>query len=238
MRFPGVYPLFEREMEKYNTVWIISDLHFRDKELKQAFPNRPSDEELVKLINASVGKKDLLIILGDCGDVSYIAKLRGEKWLILGNHDAGASNYERKYDNIPYSKSKYTKDQVKEIVKQNYSNYNCNIEYNDSYWIVKIDNKLIDPHFIFTGPIVIGEKLILSHEPVDVDWAMNIHGHNHNSKRNDENHYNCCLDSCGYKPLNFNQFLKSGKTAHIKSLHRDIIDTATERKKRRKVNFV
>lgn len=92
---PGLYKVFN---ERWNgqTTWVYSDPHFGDKELAAGTPGRPSDEEQVKLINSKVGKKDVLIILGDCGDPAICAKLRGYKVLIMGNHDAGRSNYERK----------------------------------------------------------------------------------------------------------------------------------------------
>ena len=68
MALPGVYDIFN---EKWcnQTVWIFSDPHFGDADIKKAYPNRPSDEELVKLINSKVGRKDTLILLGDIGDV-------------------------------------------------------------------------------------------------------------------------------------------------------------------------
>lgn len=80
---PGLYKVFN---ERWNgqTTWVYSDPHFGDKELAVGTPGRPSDEEQVKLINSKVGKKDVLIILGDCGDPAMCAKLRGYKVLIMG----------------------------------------------------------------------------------------------------------------------------------------------------------
>ena len=52
------------------------------------------------------------------------------------------------------------------------------------------DNHLFDE--VYTGPLVIGEKIILSHEPLpNIDWALNLHGHNHNGGKTDIYHYNC-----------------------------------------------
>ena len=92
MALPGVYDIFN---EKWcnQTVWIFSDPHFGDADIKKAYPDRPSDEELVKLINSKVGRKDTLILLGDIGDVEFAKQLRGYKVLIAGNHDAGMTNY-------------------------------------------------------------------------------------------------------------------------------------------------
>ena len=81
---------------------------------------------------------------------------------------------------------------------------------------------------------MLGEKLILSHEPVDVPWAFNIHGHIHDSKhKNDKRHFNVCADVIGYTPVNMNQFMKSGALAHIETIHRETIDKATVRKAKR-----
>ena len=77
-----------------------------------------------------------------------------------------------------------------------------------------------------------GEKLILSHEPVEIPWLYNIHGHDHAGRKR-QNHLNVCSDVIGYKPINLNQFLKSGPSAKIQSIHRVTIDKATERKVKR-----
>ena len=85
---PGVYKIFN---DRWNgqTTWIMSDPHFNDQDLRAGFPNRPDDEELVRRINAKVGRKDVLIVLGDVGDIEFAKKLRGYKVLICGNHDVG-----------------------------------------------------------------------------------------------------------------------------------------------------
>ena len=87
---------------------------------------------------------------------------------------------------------------------------------------------------VYGGPLMIGEKLILSHEPVNVPWAVNLHGHCHQGLFNpDIYHYNFCSDVIGYTPINLNQFMKTGPTAHIDSIHRQTIDKATTRKRKR-----
>ena len=183
MALPGLYDCFQHWGEK-NAVWVISDTHFGDKDIQKAFPNRPSDEELIKNINQKVGKTGTLLLLGDVGDIECAKQLKGYKVLICGNHDAGATNYKEIFDEI------------------------------------------------YTGALIIGEKLILSHEPVDIPWAFDIHGHDHvGTKR--KGHLNVCADVIGYTPINFNQFLKSGASSKIQTIHRETIDKATERKKKR-----
>lgn len=87
---------------------------------------------------------------------------------------------------------------------------------------------------IYGGPLMIGEKIILSHEPLDIDWAFCIHGHNHNQMtRVKKGKLNVCSDVINYIPINFNQFIKSGRLKEVESIHRKIIDQATERKQER-----
>ena len=183
MALPGIYKIFTDKW--VGQTWhIISDLHFGDEDLRAGFPNRPNDEELVRRINAKVGRKDVLIVLGDVGNIEFAKKLRGYKVLICGNHDAGATNYEEVFDEI------------------------------------------------YTGPLMIGEKILLSHEPVQIPWAVNFHGHDHAGAKR-KGCYNFCADVIGYEPVNLNQFLKSGIYGNIQSIHRITIDGATERKKKR-----
>ena len=183
MALPGLYDCFQHWGEK-NAVWVISDTHFGDKDIQKAFPNRPSDEELIKNINQKVGKTGTLLLLGDVGDIECAKQLKGYKVLICGNHDAGATNYKEIFDEV------------------------------------------------YTGALIIGEKLILSHEPVDIPWAFNLHGHDHAGTKR-KGHLNVCADVIGYTPINFNQFLKSCASSKIQTIHRETIDKASVRKKKR-----
>lgn len=186
MILSGVYKTFMNRWEGFQTAWIISDLHFGEDDLKRAFPNRPSDDELVRRINAKCGRKDILFVLGDCGDLEYVKKLRGYKVLIMGNHDTGATKYEEVFDEV------------------------------------------------YEGALIIGEKLILSHEPVQIPWAFNFHGHNHAGKAHpDKMHMNVCADVLGYVPAHLNSLLNGGIAKHVYTIHRETIDGATERKRKR-----
>lgn len=187
MALPGIYKIFNDRWGA-QTTWLFSDPHFGDEDLRAGVPTRPSDEELVKLINGKVGRKDTIIFLGDCGDPEFVRQIRGYKVLIAGNHEPGLSAFDEIFDEI------------------------------------------------YSGPLTIGEKIILSHEPIlGITWAMNIHGHNHSKKsKNDANHFNICCDATGnYEPINFNQWLKAGHLSKIETLHRQTINGATERKAKR-----
>lgn len=80
--------------------------------------------------------------------------------------------------------------------------------------------------YVFKEPLIVGEKLILSHEPIDLPYFFNIHGHEHGGTHMNTHHLNCCLDVTDFKPLNLNKFLKSDALSSIKSLHRATIDQA------------
>ena len=94
----GLYDMFNFMWSKYQTIHLISDTHFDDEELYIGTKKieRANSDEYVRLINSKVGRKDLLIHLGDCGNLEQIAKIRADKVLIMGNHDTGATKYKRK----------------------------------------------------------------------------------------------------------------------------------------------
>lgn len=235
MALPGIYPAFQHWAEQ--TVWIYSDPHFSDEDLECGIKNRPSDEEQIKNINSCAGRKDTLIILGDVGNIECVRRLRAaRKILIMGNHDLGRTNYERKIEKKIFDQDEYTKEQVMEEMKTLFPNWKISIEESWEFhspfkrWNAYADNCLFDE--VYEGALIIGEKLILSHEPVEISWLYNIHGHDHAGRKR-QNHLNVCSDVIGYKPINLNQFLKSGPSAKIQSIHRVTIDKATERKVKR-----
>jgi calcineurin-like phosphoesterase family protein len=185
MKIAGLYDIFNEKWKDLQTAYIISDLHFGEDDLKKAFPNRPTDEELVKRINAKVGRKDLLIILGDCGDLEYVKKLKGYKVLVAGNHEKGLTS-------------------AREVFNE-----------------------------VYAGPVIISEKLILSHEPIAVQGMYNLHGHNHHGKPEGKNDFNFCADINNYEPIHFNSWMKEGHLAKMNTIHRNTINTATKNKKKR-----
>lgn len=239
MNLSGVYKSFLERWDGLQTCWIVSDTHFGD-EVIAGEPNRPSDEELFQRIYSKVGKTDLLIHLGDVGDTSYIARSRAKrKILIMGNHDAGRSNYERFKKIEIFDADKYTRNEALTEIQHLYPNcrYSIDMVYNFhapfEAWQVIVDNCLFDE--VYEGPVMIGEKLILSHEPIkNCPWVFNLHGHIHNKRaKNDKYHFNCCLNAINYEPINFNKWMKEGHLAPVESLHRDTIDHATNRAKKR-----
>ena len=231
MAIQGLYKIFDH-WHAEGTLFIFSDPHFGDSDLEIGIHNRPSAAEIVQRINAKCGRKDTLICLGDVGDIEYVKMLRAKrKILICGNHDAGRTNYERQIITRTFSQEIFQKDEALLEMQRIYPGcrYIISEEYNFEN-VVKADNMLFDE--VYEGPLMIAEKLILSHEPVDVPWAFNIHGHDHQGHKR-KNHTNVCVDVTGYQPINMNQFMKSGALAHVETIHRDTIDKATERKRKR-----
>lgn len=234
---PCIYDAFQHWGEKHQAVWIMSDPHFNDDELVEGIKGRPSAEEQIRKINAKCGRRDALICLGDVGDIEFVRKLRAEyKILIMGNHDAGKINYKRHVIHKIYDQDVYTKDQVLEEMRKHFPGWKITIsesyEFHSPFarWDAYADNLLFDE--VYEGALMIGEKLILSHEPVDIPWAYNIHGHDHAGHVR-AGHTNVCSDVIGYEPINFNQWLKEGHTARIQTIHRETIDNATKRKQKR-----
>ena len=235
MALPGIYDAFQHWGEQ--TVWIYSDPHFSDEDLEYGIKNRPSDEEQIRRINAKAGRRDTLIILGDIGNIECVRKLRaGRKVLICGNHDLGATRYKREVVKEIYDKDKMTREEAMADMQAKYPGWK--VWANEDYafhspfkrWNVYADNMLFDE--VYEGALIVGEKLILSHEPVEIPWLYNIHGHDHAGKKR-KNHLNVCSDVIGYEPINLTQKLKSGLMSAITTIHRATIDSATERKAKR-----
>lgn len=228
----GLYKIFDHWHAR-GTVWICSDPHFDDPEMVHLTPDKPSSEELVKLINSKVGRHDTIIFLGDIGNIEWIRKIRGYKILVMGNHDAGASNYKREVIATVHDANKISKEELEVFIELAYPSHSYSIESGLAGWVVVRDNKLFDE--VYEGPLMIGEKLILSHEPVDVPWAFNIHGHDHSGWHGDDDHHlNVCLDRNKWIPLNFNRLMKNGIASKVESIHRETIDRATKRSRKRK----
>lgn len=235
MAIPGIYPQFQHWCK--NTVWLYSDPHFGDSDLAKSIKRRPSDAEQIAKINSRVGRKDTLVVLGDVGDVECVRQLRGYKVLVMGNHDVGRSNYERKIVDEIYDQDSWTRDAVIADMQAKYPNWQVWVTEDYAFhspfmrWVAHADNRLFDE--VYEGALIIGEKIILTHEPVDIPWLWNFHGHDHSGAFR-ANHTNVCSDACGYEPLHLNSFIgKFGISSKITSIHRMTIETAIQDKKAR-----
>ena len=232
-----LYPCFNKWLE-FNNIFLLSDPHFSDPEMIHLRKNYISDEEQVKRINAKAGKKDVLILLGDLGDISFVSKLRaGYKVLIKGNHDdKGDDFYKRVRNEIKCFSTEPTEVEA-EIAKcvSDVNLFNKVDEVIKKYTTVRVeDNHLFDE--VYSGPVWIAEKILLSHEPIDIPYAFNIHGHDHSNWFSNEHHLNLCAEHIDYTPVSLLKLVKDGTFSKVDTIHRATIDRATERKLNKKKN--
>ena len=210
------------------TIWLISDTHFADPDCEYMCDHWPTPEEHIKIINKYVGKNDTLIHLGDVGDFNWAKHLKGYKVLLLGNHDKGASNYQKKWnfyvtENDKFDREFKTYEEAKEYLDEMSSD---GINTRD---IRIISNGLFNE--VYEGPIFINEKICLSHEPIDLKFGINIYGHVHQGERsiswaNTRAQINVCSDVRGFKPVRLDDLISEFKTIDI---HRVIIDKASKK---------
>ena len=84
------------------------------------------------------------------------------------------------------------------------------------------------PYFdeIYTGPLIISDKIILSHEPlIQMPYLFNIHGHDHAKwHSNGFNRLNVCSNVIDYTPISLGKLIDSGILKNIPTIHRYAID--------------
>ena len=227
------------------SVYFYSDPHFGDEEMNAY--RGITDEEQINKINKVVHKADTLVILGDVGDIECVKKLKaGYKVLIMGNHDSGKSKYQGKYIEFTeydelhselMEKEDYTSasakfdETIKADIRSGKIDY-ISYRFHSPFVVGYKYNRLFDE--VYDGPLTISDKIILSHEPLDVKYHLNIHGHNHNKDTEDKYHINCCAEWLEYDPLSLNVIIKVGTLSQIQSIHRETINSATERSKNKK----
>ena len=96
-------------------------------------------------------------------------------------------------------------------------------------------------HEVYAGPLWIGPKILLSHEPVSITpkgceyneglpVAMNLHGHCHGQPTDKYIGYkNFAADVIDYTPLSLGKLIKDGLLSCVVDIHRHTIDRATAR---------
>lgn len=228
---PQLYEKFN-DWNRYNNIWVYSDTHFDDPDCKQIDPDWPSPQEQIDLINKKVHRNDAFILLGDVGNPEWIRKIKAKyKILIKGNHDKGNSNYKREQFTYYYDAEIETPLGIKNKLEKKYPNFKITIRPKYHKYVMPfisyptiVDNLLFDE--VYEGPLFIGKKLLLSHEPIDIDCALNIHGHCHNlpSFSYGNYHYNVCSNAIGYEPVNLKDIINSKKYRYIEDIHRQVIN--------------
>ena len=246
---PQLYKTFQNWSAK-GSVWVYSDPHFGDSDCKIMDPNWITPEEQVKKINDKVRKNDTLILLGDIGNPEYIKRIKaGYKVLIAGNHDLGLTNYKKSITHemreifAKYiDEEQYKKDVTAErksfhtylYKKYPYAKINIQERYEFyspfHFFDATIDDNLFDE--VYGGPLFIGEKILLSHEPIYNECWYNIHGHRHSDDDTNykgKNYFNCCANVIKYEPINLKDIIKSGVLKNIPTIHRKTIDIASSK---------
>lgn len=146
-----------RNFSNHSRVFITSDQHFghrniikyENRLIKMGYKQsdditdsdiKQHDEELIRRHNSVVGKKDLVIMLGDfqlSSDTekakSLLKRLNGSKLLVLGNHDQWyKENLDELIDVVPYLEFKYNNQF---IVACHYPIASWNREFHNSYML-------------------------------------------------------------------------------------------------------
>lgn len=248
--YKGLYDKFSNWFRGGN-IWLYSDPHFGDEEMKYIRKNYIGDEEQVKRINSKVGKNDTIIFLGDIGDVEWVKKIRGYKVLVMGNHDSGASNYKRVIEEVEtFDSTEITNedwDKIKQIGLDFLRHPEKLNELGLSKYFHKVvkDNRLFDE--VYEGPVFINDKVVLSHEPFPMARLVaregklckttfcfyNIHGHDHSNtfpKFTNDPFMNVCAEHIDYTPVSLLSMLKNGTFSKVENIHRYTIDKATQKK--------
>ena len=77
---------------------------------------------------------------------------------------------------------------------------------------------------IYDGPVFIGDRILLSHEPINLPFCFNIHGHDHGGEFLTNGHMNVAANVVGYEPVSLGKAIKSGILKGIPTIHRLAID--------------
>lgn len=124
--FKHLYKTFADRYYRGGSIYLYSDPHFGDLDCyRRRFGKDITEADVARLdqmqidnINKTAFKNDTLIMLGDIGDLKCVAKLRvGYKVLVMGNHDKGETNYEKRdgnnlFDEV-YPGKLYISDKIK-----------------------------------------------------------------------------------------------------------------------------
>jgi len=92
---------------------------------------------------------------------------------------------------------------------------------------------------IYSGPLMISDKIILSHEPIIplapyfVNLCGHVHGKAHKFKVKKIQYYNFCAEAIGYKPVSLGDMIRDGLLSKVKDIHRVTVDGAIVRKQHR-----
>lgn len=73
---------------------------------------------------------------------------------------------------------------------------------------------------VYEGPLMISSKILLTHEPVNFEYAFNIHGHDHSKTSfQDGDHLNVCAELINYTPIPIKEIINGGRLSKIPDTH-------------------
>jgi calcineurin-like phosphoesterase family protein len=116
-------------------IFFTADTHFFHTNIIKHCPDRPypemnvekiHDEWLIDLWNSTIEKKDIVYIVGDFAFgnkimvTKLLGKLRGQKHLILGNHDASSSKLTNYFESMTQIKDLSFKESVYPFLKKDF----------------------------------------------------------------------------------------------------------------------
>lgn len=212
-----LYKQFEHWYRGGN-IWVYSDPHFSsfNQDISKEWPN---DEDHVKMINRGLGKNDTIIFLGDVVDPNPIKQIKGYKVLIMGNHDRGASNYCKMWHSTLDRKILFQSPSKEECEAFNFEYFMDHMTYPSLE-----NNKLFDE--VYEGPLFISDRILLSHEPINLPFGYNVHGHCHRKELvtgvpGKWMSFNVAADVVGFQKQRLDKLVQLGK---VEDLHRQAID--------------
>lgn len=106
-------------------------------------------------------------------------------------------------------------------------------------------NSIYKPYFdeIYDGPLFISDKILLSHERIDLPFCINIHGHEHCAGSwfdlvgietvigmVQTASFNIASDVVDFKPIRLDEIISKYPLKNVHSIHRITIDNATNDK--------
>ena len=149
-------------------------------------------------------------------------KLMDENWITPEEHISNINRIVHKNDTLIHLGDVGNPEWMKKIKAYKVlitGNHDRGVSYYEEYF-----------DEIYDGPLFVANKLLLSHEPVFLEFAFNIHGHDHNKMaKRDGMHLNCASNVVGYEPINLANVIKEGVLSGISSIHRLTIDYASGR---------
>jgi len=217
-------PVF-KHWEKYDNIFIISDTHFGDI-VTDTVNGNDYREKNTGIKTPTIDEQ-----------VVKINKICHKNDLLVILGDIGYL--------LPISKLKAG---YKVLVMGNHDQGKSNYERINGPFV---DNRLFDE--VWPGICPIRPDIVLSHEPYDSKYCLNIHGHDHNCqlmkdlikekeikpenyfeeqlnycKANKFYYLNVCSEWVNYEPINLKKIIKSGILKEIPNIHREAIDKQIE----------